>query len=81
MPSAIPTSDDIAQALRAVIDPELGADVVELGMVQSIAITPDGAVTIGLALTIAACPMRDQIQGDVVRKISAMPGVRTCCRS
>ncbi len=75
MAQDIPTTEDIRRALRAVIDPELGADIVELGMIQGIDVSPGGEVTIGVALTIAACPMRDQIEGDVVRKVSAMPGV------
>jgi len=65
---------DVEAALRGVIDPELNADIVELGMVGDI--TMDGAhVSIGVALTVAACPMRDQIESDVVRKVAAIPGV------
>ena len=70
------TTDDIEAALRGVIDPELNADIVELGMVGNIAV--DGSdVSIGVALTIAACPMRDQIENDVVRKVKAIPGIET----
>jgi ATP-binding protein involved in chromosome partitioning len=65
---------DVEAALRGVIDPELGADIVDLGMVSTIDID-GGAVAVGIALTIAACPMRDQIEGDVVRKVRALPGV------
>jgi len=70
----VTTTDDIEAALRGVIDPELNADIVELGMVGDITI--DGSdVSIGVALTIAACPMRDQIENDVVRKVKAIPGI------
>lgn len=70
------TRDDIEAALRGVIDPELNADIVELGMVGDITVEgPD--VSIGVALTIAACPMRDQIETDVVRKVTAIPGIET----
>ena len=70
------TRDDIEAALRGVIDPELNADIVELGMVSGINI--DGShAAIGVALTVAACPMRDQIENDVVRKVTAIPGVST----
>jgi len=65
---------DIEGVLRGVIDPELGADIVELGMVRDIAID-GGDVTVTIALTIAACPMRDQIESDVIRKVAALPGV------
>lgn len=68
--------DDIEAALRGVIDPELNADIVELGMVSGINL--DGAhASIGIALTVAACPMRDQIENDVVRKVKAIPGIDT----
>ena len=73
---AEPTIADIESALRGVVDPELGADVVELGMVRDISIS-DGVASVGIALTIAACPMRDQIEGDVIRKVTALPGIHT----
>ncbi len=73
---APPSPADVEQALRAVVDPELGGDIVELGMVQGVDVSPGGDVNIKVALTIAACPMRDQIETDVVRKVRAMPGVR-----
>lgn len=68
------TADDVRDALRGVMDPELGADIVELGMVSDVAIDA-GVARIGVALTIAACPMRDQIEGDVIRKVTALPGI------
>ena len=52
--------------------PNSGSDIVELGMVRDIDLD-DGVATIGVALTIAACPMRDQIEGDVVRKVHGPP--------
>jgi ATP-binding protein involved in chromosome partitioning len=70
----MPSKEDIEGALRGVIDPELGVDIVELGMVDSI-VVDDGKITIRIALTIAACPMRDQIETDVVRRVSSSPGV------
>jgi ATP-binding protein involved in chromosome partitioning len=70
----VTTAADIEAALRGVLDPELGADVVELGMVRGIDLDY-GTATIHLALTIAACPLRDQIEGDVTRKVSALPGI------
>lgn len=68
------TIESIESALRGVLDPELGTDIVELGMVKGIDV--DGArATIKVALTIAACPMRDQIETDVVRKVKALPEI------
>ncbi len=69
------TRDDVLAALRGVRDPELGADVVELGMVKHVEVAPNGRVEIGLALTIAECPLRGQITDDVKRRVRALPGV------
>jgi ATP-binding protein involved in chromosome partitioning len=68
------TTEAVESALRGVVDPELGGDVVELGMIRGISVV-DGVATIEVALTIAACPMRDQIENDVVRKVTALPGI------
>ncbi len=64
----------IEATLKGVLDPELGSDIVDLGMVHGIHIEGT-TVHIRIALTIAACPMRDQIENDVVRKVKAMPDV------
>ena len=59
-----PTEEQVRAALRNVMDPELGADIVELGMVTRIRV--DGPeVEVEVALTIAGCPLRAQIQRDV----------------
>jgi ATP-binding protein involved in chromosome partitioning len=72
-----PQEAELREALRAVIDPELGDNVVDLGMVPSISISADGAVVAEVALTIAACPLRNQLEHDVVARLSAMDGVQS----
>ncbi len=61
--------------LRGVIDPELGSDIVELGMARSADVTPDGRVTLEIALTTSGCPLRGQIQKDIRSRLLSMPGV------
>jgi ATP-binding protein involved in chromosome partitioning len=66
--------------LRGVIDPELGADIVTLGMATDARVGtpgPDGraTVTVGVKLTIAGCPLRAQIKRDVETRIASHPGV------
>jgi ATP-binding protein involved in chromosome partitioning len=73
--SNMPTAEHVWAALRGVIDPELGENVVDLGMIASVDVTLDGTVTIGLALTIAECPLRNQIEGDTRRRALSLPGV------
>ncbi|MCQ3804728.1 MAG: Mrp/NBP35 family ATP-binding protein [bacterium] len=74
--SSAPTSEQVWAALRGVIDPELGDNVVDLGMISSVDVSKDGIVTIGLALTIAECPLRSQIEGDTRRRALSLPGVQ-----
>ncbi|MCB0981066.1 MAG: DUF59 domain-containing protein, partial [Ilumatobacter sp.] len=71
-----PSRDDVLELLRAVVDPELGADIVSLGMVPSVEITPDGDVAVEIKLTIGGCPLRGQIQKDVRSRVAVHPGVR-----
>jgi len=61
----MPSVEEIREALRAVIDPELRQDVVELGMVRSIVIEPEGAAAITISLTTAGCPIRGHFQTAV----------------
>ena len=76
MPTAsLPTADDVLAVLRGVIDPELGSDIVELGMAKGAQVQPDGNVVVTIALTTAGCPLRAQIQRDVRARVSSLPGV------
>jgi ATP-binding protein involved in chromosome partitioning len=68
------TRDDVLKSLEGVRDPELGGNVVELGMISDVKI--DGSkVEVGLALTIAECPLRNQIENDTNRRVANIPGV------
>jgi ATP-binding protein involved in chromosome partitioning len=71
----VPTPDDIVGVLRGVIDPELGSDVVDLGMARDIEVQPDGTVDVTIVLTTAGCPLRAQLQRDVKARVGALPGV------
>ena len=61
--------------MRGVIDPELGDDLVDLGMYQGADVSPDGSVSVQVALTTAGCPLRTQIQRDVEKRVGSLPGV------
>ncbi|MCU1452256.1 MAG: ATPase involved in chromosome partitioning [Acidimicrobiales bacterium] len=66
--------EDVLNLLRGVVDPELGSDVVELGMVHDVAID-GGHVTVTIALTTMGCPLRAQLQRDVRSRVGSAPGV------
>jgi ATP-binding protein involved in chromosome partitioning len=59
------TPDQVIDALRPVQDPELHRSIVDLGMVRDVAVRPDGGVGITIALTVAGCPLRAEIQSRV----------------
>ena len=74
-PTTLPRSEDVFGLLRGVIDPELGSDIVDLGMAKAVTVGDDGVVTVTLALTTAGCPLRAQIKKDVVARVESLPGV------
>lgn len=71
----LPSPDQVRDLLRAVIDPELGDNVVDLGMVGEITVAPDGVVRIGFKLTIKGCPLRAQLQKDIRSRLEVHPSV------
>ncbi|WP_420639482.1 Mrp/NBP35 family ATP-binding protein [Candidatus Poriferisocius sp.] len=73
--SARPTTDDVMGVLRGVIDPELGTDIVELGMARGAVVNDDGLVEVTVALTTSGCPLRAQIQREVRSRVGGLPGV------
>ncbi len=70
-----PSPTEVMALLRGVVDPELGSDIVELGMAKGAVVDADGLVTVTIALTTAGCPLRAQLQRDVKARISSLPGV------
>ncbi|MDE0067254.1 MAG: Mrp/NBP35 family ATP-binding protein [Acidimicrobiaceae bacterium] len=73
--AALPTADDVMGLLRGVVDPELGSDIVELGMARSVDVADSGRITLEIALTTSGCPLRGQIQKDVRSRLLSLPGV------
>ena len=71
-----PEEEAVRERLRAVIDPELGDTIVDLGMVRGISVS-GGDVVVAVALTIAACPLRNQIEQDVVGHVESLDWVRS----
>ncbi len=59
------SGEEVIEALRDVIDPELGINIVDLGLVYGVAINPDNSVRVDMTLTSAACPLTDVIERQV----------------
>ena len=67
-----PDTEDLLEALRDVVDPELGVNVVDLGLVYGVTLGGDGVATIDMTLTSAACPLTDVIEDQAA---SALEGL------
>jgi metal-sulfur cluster biosynthetic enzyme len=61
-PAELAALEDIEEAMRDVVDPELGINVVDLGLVYGVTVAPDNSVTLDMTLTSAACPLTDVIE-------------------
>ncbi len=70
----MPTKDQIIDALRPVEDPELRRSIVALGMVRGVELRGD-TVAVQIALTVAGCPLRNEIQNRVTGAVGALDGV------
>ena len=68
--------ETVLKHLSSVYDPELGVNIVDLGMVKDVLFN-DSEITIKLALTIADCPMRNQIESEITRKLELIEGVES----
>ena len=62
-------------ALRGVIDPDLGKDIVSLGFVKRLEVSDAGAVAFAIELTTPACPVKDRLQAQAQALVAAVPGV------
>jgi len=68
------TKEDVMRVLKNVKDPEIGANIVSLGMVKVVEVQ-GSTVHVDIALTIPNCPLRDAIKDDVIKAVSGMEGV------
>ncbi len=65
--------EDIEEALRDVVDPELGINIVDLGLVYDLQVDPANVATIDMTLTSAACPLTDMIEDQVAAALVGGP--------
>ncbi len=70
-------ADVVVEHLKSVVDPELGINIVDLGLIYAIEIGDEGAVTVQMTLTSPACPVGAVIQGQVHQALHKLPWVKT----
>jgi ATP-binding protein involved in chromosome partitioning len=71
----VPSKEQVLGVLSAIKDPDLGQDVVSLGMIKDLAIDAGGRVSFTFELTTPACPVRDRFQALARQLVADMPGV------
>jgi metal-sulfur cluster biosynthetic enzyme len=67
-----PSVEDVTEAMKDVVDPELGINVVDLGLVYGLHVEDDNSVTIDMTLTSAACPLTDVIEDQTETALDGM---------
>lgn len=58
----VATIDDVTEAMKDVVDPELGINVVDLGLIYDVMVDENNTATLNMTLTSAACPLQDVIE-------------------
>ncbi len=71
-----PVADQIIKALQDVIDPELGIDLVNLGLIYGVDMTAEGVVTVRMTLTTMGCPITDVLQQMIDSALRKVEGVK-----
>jgi metal-sulfur cluster biosynthetic enzyme len=69
------TVDDVNEALRDVIDPELGLDFVELGLIYGVEVDDNGTVRVTYTLTSPGCPIGPQVSEQIQEFVGELEGV------
>jgi metal-sulfur cluster biosynthetic enzyme len=70
------TVEDVTEALRDVIDPELGLDFVELGLIYDVEVSDDGVVRVTYTLTSPGCPIGPQVSEQIEEFVGELAGVQ-----
>ena len=75
MAAKLPSVDEIREKLKLVVDPEIGINIVDLGLVYGIEVQEDGLVKVRMTLTSPACPLGPVIQTQARALLSMLEGV------
>lgn len=70
------SENDVKEALRVIIDPDFGKDIVSLGFVKNVVVAPP-VVEVTLELTTPACPVKDEFKAQAEAALKALPGIET----
>jgi FeS assembly SUF system protein len=72
-----PLYDDVINAVRSVYDPEIPVNIFDLGLIYTVTISEENAVSVKMTLTAPGCPVAGEIPGWVADAVEPTPGVKT----
>jgi serine O-acetyltransferase len=72
--ASLAMEEEIREALRDVLDPEVGIDIIDLGLIKDIIVDGD-RVEVNMVLTSHACPLVDHLKEQVKRRVEEIPGI------
>jgi metal-sulfur cluster biosynthetic enzyme len=67
---------DVINSLKKIIDPELGINIVDLGLIYKVSIYESGRVNILMTLTTLGCPLAQSIKEQITKSLSLLPGIK-----
>lgn len=73
-----PIEEKVLGALEKVIDPELGIDLVNLGLIYGVDVDKDGKCKVTMTLTTMGCPLGDMLNDSITQAVTAVDGVSSC---
>lgn len=73
-----PIENQVMMALEKVIDPELGLDLVNLGLIYDVEVDQNGICTVTMTLTTMGCPLTDYLNNDINHAVLSVDGVKEC---
>lgn len=73
-----PVEDDVLKQLETVIDPELGVDIVNLGLIYGVDVSDDGNCVLTMTLTTMGCPIGNLLADSIRQAVTKLEAVHTC---
>lgn len=70
--------NEVMQALEEVIDPELGIDLVNLGLIYDVVVDSAGKCVVTMTLTTMGCPLGELLHSEITRVVTGVAGVTSC---
>lgn len=72
---SVPTDEELREALKTVYDPEIGINIVDLGLIYGLDVNDEGSVDINMTLTAPGCPLSHVIGAQVREALDGVPGI------